>query len=243
MYKGKRILGIIAARGDSKRLPGKNIKELCGKPLVAWTIEAGLKSKYIDRLITSTDGKEIAETAKKYGSDVPFMRPAELASDTANPVLALIHAVDTLEAEGDKYDILVLLQPTSPLRDSEDIDNVIRKLVDTEGAESCVCVARSEEAHPAFLVRLEGEWLRPYINKDMKAFRRQDIDDLYYFEGSGYASYVRSIKKRMTFFHERTVGNLMPKWKTFEIDDLCDHIVVEALLKAKIEGVFKKEDE
>jgi len=122
MYKGKKILALIPARGGSKGLPGKNIKPLLGKPLIAWTIEQAKASKYVDRVVVSTDDDEIAEVAIRYGAEVPFLRPKELARDDSPTIDAILHALDFFSDKGERFDLLALLEPTSPLRDSEDID-------------------------------------------------------------------------------------------------------------------------
>ena len=108
MFSGKKILALISARGGSKGIPGKNIIDLMGKPLIAWTIEAALKSAFIDRVIVSTDSPEIAEVSRKFGADVPFMRPAELAQDRSKTIDAILHAIEKLNASGDIYDVLIL---------------------------------------------------------------------------------------------------------------------------------------
>ena len=118
MYKNKTFLAIIPARGGSKRLPRKNVLNLAGKPLIAWSIEAGLKSNYIDKLIVSSDDDEILEISKKYGAQT-IKRPNELASDTATTFVALKHTIDNIE----KCDYIILLQATSPLRNEKHIDN------------------------------------------------------------------------------------------------------------------------
>jgi len=142
MHKSSHILCIITARGGSKRLPGKNIKLLLGKPLIAYGIEAAKKSKYIDRVIVSTDSEEIAAVARGYGAEVPFMRPMELAQDDTPSVPVLQHAVNVVEEAGDTVDIMVLVQPTSPLVLASDIDAAIEKLV-ASGAPTCVSVSES----------------------------------------------------------------------------------------------------
>lgn len=145
------MIAIIPARGGSKGLPGKNIKEMCGKPLIAYTIEVALKSKSIDHVILSTDDEEIATVAKKYGAEVPFMRPAELASDTAMAVDNYIYTIGRLEKEWNtKIDSFVVLQPTSPLRIAEDVDGAV-ELFNTRKADSVVTYVK--EAHPVFGIR------------------------------------------------------------------------------------------
>lgn len=134
MINNKKILAIIPARGGSKGLPRKNIRELAGKPLIAWTIEAGRKSKYIDRLIVSSEDFEIIEVAKKYGAEIPFVRPKHLAEDESLGLDPVFHALRELPG----YDIVVLLQPTSPLRLTEDIDACIEQLIDSGGLHASV---------------------------------------------------------------------------------------------------------
>lgn len=128
MYKKKKILGVILARGGSKRLKGKNIKALAGRPLIAWTIGEALASKYMDKLIVSTDDERIAGISRRCGAETPFMRPRRLATDNARSVDAVIHAIDKMSSFGERYDLVLLLQPTSPFRTAKDIDNAIRLL-------------------------------------------------------------------------------------------------------------------
>ena len=126
MFQSKKILSFIGARGGSKGLKNKNILNLAGKPLIAWTVEASVQSKYIDRTIVSTNSVEIASAAKDAGADVPFMRPDELATDNAPIILAMQHCLDWLEKnEGECYDYILRLQPTSPLRTVEHVDLAI----------------------------------------------------------------------------------------------------------------------
>lgn len=238
MINGRSVLAIIPARGGSKGIPRKNIKLLAGKPLIAWTIEEAKKSKYIDRLILSSDDEEIIEVAKEYNCETPFKRPAKLADDSARSIDVILHAVNFCKEFNDK-DICVLLEPTSPLRDSNDIDDAIEFLVNNDNAESIVGIAEVESQHPLFLTRLESNFLKPYLNQDFKVFRRQEIDKLFFFEGSIYASYIESLKKNENFYHERCLGYILPKWKSFEVDNQEDIIIIEALLNAKLKGLLK----
>ena len=129
MINGKTVIAIIPARGGSKGLPGKNIKPLCGKPLIAWSIEAGLASQYIDEVMVSTDSEEIANIAREFGASVPFLRPVELASDTATTLDAVKHVIEYYENECNRYfDYIVLLEPTSPLREKDDLDMMLEKI-------------------------------------------------------------------------------------------------------------------
>lgn len=233
MYKNKRILAVIPARSGSKGLPGKNIRQLCGKPLIAWTIEAGRKSKYIDRIVVSTDDEAIARIARKFKAEVPFMRPMKLASDKATSIAVVIHALNFLKAHGQEYDCLILLEPTSPLRTAKDMDRAIEILMDNKrGAESIVGVSRVGATHPDFdvIVNTKG-FLQPYKKNSKKVVRRQNLSELYFLEGSLYVAYVKSLYRRRTFYHSRTLPYVVPKWKSFEVDDIVDMICVEAVMK------------
>ena len=237
-----KVLFIIPARGGSKGLPKKNIKVIAGKPLIAWSVEAAKQAADIigdSDVIVSTDSSEIADVAKKYGAETPFIRPNELSNDTAASVDVVLHALNFMEERGKKYDYIALIEPTSPQRDEHDLINAYNQLINTEGAESIVGISKTESCHPLFLTKLNKNFLEPYENKAYKVYRRQEIDNVYFFEGSMYISKVESLKQRKNFYHEKTLGFEMPKWKSFEIDDITDFIIIEQLLKAKKEGVLK----
>ena len=234
MYKDKTFLAIIPARGGSKGLPGKNIKKLCGKPLIAWSIEAGLKSKYLDEVVVSTDYQNIANIAKQYGASVPFLRPDYLASDTATSFEAVKHTIEYYKNELDKeFDYIVLLEPTSPLREDSDIDLAIEKLLNSK-AQAIVGISKTEDQNPAFLLKKDNaNYISGYEDKDMKVLRRQDINDVYFFEGTIYISEANVLIDKKTFYHENTIGYEVPKYKSLEIDDVDDFIMVEAIMKHK----------
>jgi CMP-N,N'-diacetyllegionaminic acid synthase len=237
-----KILFVIPARGGSKGLPGKNIRPIAGKPLIAWSVEAAKKAALLIGhcdVIVSTDSSEIAEVAKHYGADAPFLRPEHLAIDTAASIDVMLHALDFMEQQGKFYKYVAMIEPTSPQRSAEDLVAAYEKLENNEAAESIVGVSLTESCHPLFLTKLEQDFLVPYENKEYKVYRRQDIDEVYFFEGSMYISKVESLKKRKSFYHEKTLGFDMPKWKSFEIDDITDFIVIEQLLKAREEGLIK----
>lgn len=235
MINGKRVIAIVPARGGSKGLPGKNIKELCGKPLIAWSIEAGLGSQYIDEVVVTTDSEEIARIARAFGASVPFIRPAELASDTATSFDVIKHALAFYENElHKKFDYIVLLEPTSPLREKGDIDISIEHLLSNPQASAVVGICKTESQNPAFLVKKnDNNFLVGYENQDMRVLRRQEISDVYFFEGSVYVSHTDTLLARKTFYHEHTLGYEVTKWKSLEIDDLDDFVMVEALMKHK----------
>ncbi len=235
MYKGKKFLAVITARGGSKGLPRKNIRELCGKPLIAWTIEQAKNSKYLDRAIVSTDDEEIAEISKKYGGDVPFLRPKELALDTTSSIDVLQHIVDFLHKIGERYDYVMLLQPTSPLRKEEDIDNSIRLLIDNEDkADSLVSMGEVKHEHPIFLYRLDDTgYITPFIDKSDIVNRRQDIREKVYFSyGMIYISKIDKLFEENTFYQKKTIPYLIERWQCYDIDDIYDFLCVEAIMKS-----------
>ena len=183
-------------------------------------------------MIVSTDSFEIAEAAKKCNASVPFMRPDYLASDTATSFDAIQHAIEFCDTElNKKYDYIVLLEPTSPLRTTDDIDLAIEQLMNSK-AEAIVGVGRTEDQNPAFLIEMDANnYIRGYANKNMKVLRRQEIEDVYFFEGSVYISKTEPLLNKKTFYHDKTIGHVMPKYKTLEIDDIDDFVMVEALMK------------
>lgn len=164
MIKNHTVLGLILARGGSKRIPQKNIKDLCGKPLIWYTIDAAKKSQYLDRVILSSDDPEIIAVAKQYGVDVPFVRTAELAADTVTDYPVFVHALEWLEKnEGYKPDIVVQLRPTSPLRTAEHIDNAIEFLAEHPEADSVRTVAEPDQS-PYKMYRVDNAgYLEPLI--------------------------------------------------------------------------------
>ena len=233
MIEGLKVLGLVTARGGSKGLPGKNMRPLCGKPLIVWTIDAARAARCLDAVVVSTDDPIIAEAARQAGAEVPFIRPVELAGDTASSIDTVLHAVDFLATADRSFDIVVLLEPTSPLREPSDIDQGVTRLIES-GAGSIVSVCRAESTHPAFMYRCEGAGrLRPFMECQPTGLRRQEIDPLYFLEGTLYASRIDVLHAQRSFYHEDTIGYEVPKWKSLEIDDIEDFLMVEALVKHK----------
>ena len=218
-----KILAIIPARGGSKGIKNKNIKNLCGHPLIAWTIMKAKKSKFIEKVIVSTDSKKIAAISKKYGASVPFIRPKKYATDKANDFVVLNHAINFLKTKGEKFDYVLMLQPTSPLRALKDINNSIKKVL-KENIDSLVSVCKVETQHPRFIYSIKNKnSLVPFLKKnDNPAMRRQDIEQLYFLDGSIYISKIKTLMKYKTFYHNKTKAYEVPKWKSLEIDDIED---------------------
>ena len=230
MIDGKRVLAIVPARKGSKGLPLKNVRPLAGKPLLAWPIAAARASRYVDRVIISTDDQGFAEIAVAHGADAPFLRPAELASDTAPSIGFILHAVETLAEAGDVYDYVVLLEPTSPLTEGSDVDAALEQLVAAD-ADAIVGVSRLEATHPAFAVRkAEDGAITPYAAASFGEMpRRQDIEPLFVLDGALYASTVEALKRERGFCHARTLGYETARHKAHEVDDLVDFICIEAI--------------
>lgn len=234
MISEKRVLGIITARGGSKGLPGKNVKPLCGKPLIGWTIEAAKQSHLIDDIVVSTDCEQIASISREFGAEIPFLRPANLATDEATSFDVIKHAIEQLQEDGREYEYVISLEPTSPLRESHDIDNAVYQMIE-KGAGAIVGVCRAESTNPCFMYRKNTDgFLKSFIAEKIDsslAIRRQDIEPVYYLEGSVYVSRIDVFLERQGFYHEGTMGYEVPKWKSPEIDDEIDFLLVEAIMK------------
>lgn len=240
MYKGKRILAIVPARGGSKGLPGKNIRPLCGKPLIGWSIEHAQKSKYVDDIFISTDSREIADVADSFGVEVPELRPDELARDTAPSSEFIVYTLNKMKAEGKDFDYFILLEPTSPLRDVEDVDKSIEMIIDNPQNDSIVGVAMSGTVHPAFMVVVNKDGVLEALEPDKQTLRRQDLPDVFFFEGSVYVSKVDVYLEKRTFYHDKTMPYIVPEWKSHEVDDYVDFAIIETIMKLKLDGYFNK---
>lgn len=233
MIDGRKVLALVPARGGSKGLPGKNIRNLCGRPLIQWSIDAGLTSQVVDLVAVSTDSPEIAAVAKTAGASVPFLRPEALAGDTASSIDVVIHALDALAQLDQSFDVVVLLEPTSPLRDASDIDRSLARMIESR-ATAIVSVCRAESSHPTFVFRQTSDGhLLPFMERSPTGVRRQEIEPMFFLDGSIYASEVQTLRERRSFYHSDTIAYEVPKWKSFEIDDLEDFEIVEALASYK----------
>jgi len=233
VYKDKSFLAIIPARGGSKGLPGKNIKELCGKPLIAWSIESGLKSKYLDEVMVTTDSQEIAEISKEYGANVPFLRPDYLASDTATSFDAVKHTIDYYKDElSKKFDYIVLLEPTSPLREVDDIDNMIEKIITNEDKFDSIVSMGEVHEHPSIMKKIVNkDYLNNYCEELELKSRRQDNDEVYFPYGVAYIVKMNSFLEEKTFYTKRNTFFEIKRYQCYEIDDIYDFLAVENIMK------------
>jgi len=225
MIQGKSVLAIIPARGGSKGIPRKNVKLLAGKPLIAWTIEEAKKSKYIDRLILSSEDEEIIKVAKEWGCEVPFIRPVELAQDDTPGIEPVLHALNTLK---EKHDYVVLLQPTSPLRSVDDIDGCIETCL-TSHAPSCVSVTEVDQ-HPYLMYKIDKTGsLKLFKNQKNEIQRRQDLPLVYILNGAVYVAESSWLQQNRSFLKTLTKAHVMPRERSLDIDNEIDFRFVEFL--------------
>lgn len=221
MYKNKRILAVIPARGGSIGLPRKNILPFCGKPLISWTISQALASKYLDKVIVSTDNLNILKLARKYGAQVPFLRPKRLASSSAKTIDVLIHALDFFEKKGEVFDLIMLLQPTSPLRKTKDIDDAI-KLLFRKNARAIVSVCAADH-HPLWCNILEKNGgMKNFANQKAVNRNRQELPEYYRVNGAIYFTFTSLLRRERSFIMERAYAYKMPRERSIDIDTELD---------------------
>lgn len=223
-----KVVGLIPARGGSKGIPQKNIKLIAGKPLIVWTIEAALRSTLLDAVVVSTDDPEIAKIAHQAGALVPFMRPAELAQDTTPGLAPVLHALDQLP----QYGSVLLLQPTSPLRTTDDIDACLG-LAAQQHVQSVVSVCEAE-THPYWTYRLgEHQTLEPFVSTAPVA-RRQDLPKIFELNGALYFADAKWLRLNNSFVSAETLGYVMTKSRSIDIDTPLDWKFAELLLKESL---------
>lgn len=227
----KRI-GLIPARGGSKGIPHKNIYDLNGKPLIAYSIEAGLRAKdagYLDRVVVSTDDEEIAQISSDFGAEVPFIRPAELAADKSKSVDCMIHAVQFYKERDIEFDTMVLLQPTSPLRTVEDIINAIN-IYENEKVESLISCYREESINEYNVYYIDGNMGLPLRKEHNLGKRRQDIPTLYARNGAIFITDVNYMLESKLVISDSPAIYVMPKERSVNIDTMSDMYVAKCVL-------------
>ncbi|WP_135552191.1 acylneuraminate cytidylyltransferase family protein [Paenibacillus cymbidii] len=227
MINGKTVMAFIPARGGSKGIPRKNIAMAAGKPLLAWTIEAARGSRYIDRLILTSDDETIIGVAREWGCEAPFVRPAELARDDTPGMDMVMHTVHNMPA----YDYILQLQPTSPLRTSEDIDLAL-ELTESRGAAACVSVTKLA-ASPHWMYAVdERQRMSPLLERN-KLLPRQSLPDTYTLNGAICLAERKWLLQSRTFMGEETIAYVMPRERSVDIDAPIDLVVFEALIAAR----------
>ena len=226
MFENKKILAIIPARGGSKGVPGKNIKPAGGKPLIAWIIKAAKKSRYIDRLILSSDDSGIISVAKKYGCEVPFVRPSNLARDDSSASDVVLHALNEIPG----YDYVMLLQPTSPLTITKDIDGCIESCINSK-AKSTVSVTEPGKS-PYWMFNMGSDnTLIPVHGQEYLNMRRQDLPLVYLPTGAIYMAEFDWFLIHMSFYTDSTKGYFIPIDRSLDIDSELDFKLFETIVK------------
>ncbi len=228
------ILGLITARGGSKSIPGKNVKELAGKPLIAWTIEAALNSRHLDRTVVSTDDPEIFSVSKQWGADTPFIRPAELAGDLSSHIGVVLHALEWLKVNDNFVpEYVMLLQPTVSFRTSEDIDNSI-ELAHRKNAASVISVT-SCERHPYLSKTIDSDGhLHDFLFTIENDLPRQTLEPVYVLNGAIYLIRTASLIENKSWYTEPTHAYLMPLEHSVDIDTPWDFHVANLILQDRL---------
>jgi len=229
VINGNSVLAVIAARGGSKGLPGKNLRLVGGRPMVAWSALAATSSALVDRVVISTDDPAIAAAAVAAGAEAPFIRPAELADDEAGIAPVLIHAIDALDGA---WDYIVLLQATSPLRRGEDIDACV-SLCDGTGAPAVIAVTRPPKS-PYWSVTLDGEGRMHRLIEAPPVDRRQALPPTFMPNGAVYVARVEWFRRSLSFVGADTRAYVMPPERSVDVDDELDLLMAEALISQRL---------
>ena len=225
-------IAIIPARSGSKGLKDKNIRLLNGKPLLAYTIEAALKSKCFDTVMVSTDSKKYAKIAKEYGAEVPFLRSEATSQDTTSPWEVMKEVLENYRALGMEFDTFALLQPTSPLRNAQDIRNAYAEMKEKK-ANAVVSMCELECSMHLVNTLPRSLSMKGFISSEQYNKRRQDIRPYYRFNGAIYISKVKSFMKHMNIYDDKCYAYIMDRSRSYDIDDMTDIRIVEAILCGK----------
>ncbi len=237
MNTSPKVVAVIPARGGSKGVPHKNIRPICGKPLIAYTIETALAARHLlHRVIVSTDDQEIAEVASTYGADVPFLRPSDLAGDKTPMIPVLQHAVEFIEKEEKQhFDWVLLLQPTAPFREVADIEEALR-LAQTGSCDSVISVVQVFAVHPILMKRIENDQLQPYCIEEKEGTRRQDYQPPAYMRnGMIYLTKRDVLMEQHSIWGKVIRPYVMPEERSIGIDSELDLKLVEILMAERLE--------
>ena len=229
MLNGKTFLAIIPARGGSKRLPHKNILELAGKPLIFWSIDSGLKSKYIDKVVVSSDDNEILSISKKYGAEI-IKRPDYLGNDTAKTFDAIKHTIENIQ----KYDYIVLLQPTSPLRNESHIDEAI-ELLELKKTDAIVSVCEMEHSPLWSNTLPQDDNMNSFLKDEVLNKRSQDLEKYYRINGAIYICKTEKLLSEESFFLKDNIfAYKMDRLDSIDIDEEIDFIIAKSIKERNI---------
>lgn len=228
------VTALIPARGGSKRLPRKNVKLLSGKPLIAWTIEAAQNSKYIDTVVVSTDDAEIKDISEEFGAIVPFLRPESLSNDTASSFDVIQHAIQFLKIEGEN-NLIVLLQPTSPLRTVEELDLALEFFM-RKKAKGVVSISECEHSPLWANVLPKDDSMAHFIRTEVLGKRSQDLEKFYRLNGSIYIYQTQElIKNNQFFYHDNVYGFETRLSTSVDIDTELDFLIAETIMKHELD--------
>jgi N,N'-diacetyl-8-epilegionaminate cytidylyltransferase len=230
------IVGFIFARGGSQGVPGKNIRLLAGKPLIAYAIETAFQSGFINRVIVSTDDKKIAQVAQAFGAEVPFIRPKELAQNNSPEWLAWQHAIQTLKEQdnGRRLDVFVSIPPTAPLRNTEDVDNAIQTFLASDA--DIVITAKKASCHPSFnmVILDELNCAKLVLPLDKQIIRRQDAPPVYDMTTVAYVASPKFIMESKAVFEGRVKAVVIPEERALDIDTELDFQFAEYLMTKRM---------
>ena len=221
------LLALIPARGGSKGISRKNIRELCGKPLIAWSIEAAQNSVSVDKIVVSTEDEEIADIARFFGADVPFLRPKELAQDDTPGIAPVLHVLEKFPG----FEQILLLQPTSPLRTADDIDEIVNKCQEQQ-TPAAVSISETSR-HPNWMFYCDEDGKLSPFTDSPRATRRQDLPKIFTVNGALYLGKSEWIQQTCDFISSETLGYVMPPERSKDIDTLLDWEWVEFLMKKR----------
>lgn len=228
-----RILAVIPARGGSKGVPRKNLRSLGGRPLLSYAVEVARVAGIFTDIVVTTDDPEIQAVALREGAQAPFLRPAELATDSAGGIPTIVHAVEEMERRtGAHYDYVILLQPTAPLRTAEDVKEATRRMIDS-GADAVISVVDVDNWHPMKMKRLQGDWLVDYEPPPYEGIPRQALPRVYIVNGAVYGVRRDVLMESGSLKGERCLGYVMPPERSVNIDTEVDLVVAEHYLAAR----------
>lgn len=233
MYKNKKILAIIPARGGSKGLPNKNIKEMNGKPLIYWTIKRAQDSKLLDKIYVSTDSPQIATICQDICNQcVEELRPDELAQDTSSSADVIKYTINLLQQKGEEYDYMLLLEPTSPLRKKDDIDVVIQLACDNPERDGVISLGEVHMEHPS-AVKIIGENgnIVPLLNSNKTIYQRQQMKQVYFPYGVAYLIKTEAFLNNMSVYTDNIIPYFIERWQAYEVDDIYDFMCIETIMK------------
>lgn len=232
-YSNMKIMAFIPARAGSKRVPNKNIKSLCGKPLISYTIEAAKKSRHINRIVVSTDSEDIAAVAKDCGAEVPFLRPGNISQSDSTEMQFFEHALDWFESnENYMPDLIVLLYPTSPFRKSESIDRAIEKMLKHPEADSLRSIKLCSE-HPYKMWEIENDYLRPFVkgkDPNIHTFSYQLLPSVYTQNASIYITKPSTIRVKKSPTGDIIIPFIMDEMESVDINTPIDFKFAELLI-------------